>query len=186
MDSNSMQIHVFLDACYAVESASAGMYKLFAQHFNDDRKISRFWGETAREKEVLASQVLLATEMVAGIKLLRLESWQYVATTLAMVKRFVSSVRESPPSLHDAFLLALACEYRTENLYTKSVVPVTEEPENKMFTAMIKDARQHIGMFETILYDIRTNRNYENGEINFEELDCPESHDHYRVPVSLK
>jgi len=186
MDSRIMKMRIFLDACYAVESAFAGMYKLFAQHFIDDRNLSRLWSEIAMEKENHACHVLLATEMVAGLNLLQLESWQKVTTTLAMIKRFVSSVRESPPSLQDAILMALKCEYLTENLYTQSVVLVKEEPENKMFTAMIQEARLRIGMFETILYEMGAKMNDDIEEIDFEELDCPDSHDYYRESVSLK
>jgi len=174
MDSTIVKMHVFLDACNEVENTCAEMYYLFAQQFTADRKASRLWGKTAMEEEDHARHVLLAKKMVKSINWVCVESWQNVASALNMVKQFIRSVRESPPSLEKALLMALQCEYRMEILHMQSAILMKEKTGNSMFKSMIKsmikEDRGHIEMLEAALYELQKNN---DGEFDIIELDEP-------------
>jgi hypothetical protein len=75
-----------------------------------------------------------------------------------MIKQFLSAVRESPPSIQSALIMALECEHRMENLHMQSAILVQEQAGNNMFRALMKDDRGHIEMLETALQELLRNQ----------------------------
>lgn len=171
MDDTLIKLHIFLDTCYEIENSCAEMYSLFSQQFTADIKISRLWSKTAMEEENHARHVLLAKKMVHSINWVCLESWRNAASAVDMVRQFSSSVRESPPTLCDAILMALECEYRMENLHMQSAILVKERAGNSMFMAMMKEDRGHIIMLEKALVEMQKKKDDEIDADDFEELE---------------
>lgn len=168
MDCDSIKMHIFLDTCYEAESSCAEMYHLFAQQFTADRKISSLWGKTALEEENHARHVYFARKMVKSIHWVCLESWRNASSALAMIKEFLMSVRESPPSIQSALFMALECEHRMENLHMQSAILVQDQAGNSLFRALMKDDRGHIEMLEAALEELQREQDDELEMITFE------------------
>jgi len=171
MDVSMIKMHIFLDACYDAEKTCAEMYNLFAQQFTADRKISSLWGKTALEEENHAHHVHLAKKMMKSIYWVCLESWQNASSALAMIKQFLMSVRESPPSIQSALLMALECEHRMENLHMQSAILVNENFGNRMFKALMEADHGHIEMLQAALGELQSNTYDDIESVDFEELD---------------
>lgn len=170
MDDTMIKMHNFLDACYEAENSCAEMYNLFAQHFTANRKISRLWSKTALEEENHARHVYLAKKMVKSIHWVCLESWHNASAALAMIKQSLKTVRESPPSIQNALLMALKCEHRMENLHMQSAILVEGQVGNSMFRALMKDDRGHIEMLEAALDEVKRENAGEFEIIDFEGM----------------
>ena len=155
MDNTAMEMQLFLDVCSEVEQECAEMYYFFAEHFADDRRVSRLWSKTAMEEENHARHVSLAKKMVESVSWINLESWRNASNARDTVRLIAEHVRRSPPSLPDALRLALQCEQRMDCLHMQNALLLKERGGNSMFRAMLKEDRGHVRMLEDTLDELQ-------------------------------
>jgi len=170
MNDTMIKMYSFMDTCYEIESSCAEMYFLFAKQFTADVKISRLWNKTAMEEEYHALHVQMAKKMVTSINWVCLESWRNATAALDMVKQFSCSVRESPPTLRDAMLMALSCEYRMESLHMQNAILVEDKCSNSMFKVLIEADHGHIVMLQTALDEMLQENDEEIEIVDLEGL----------------
>jgi len=155
MNTTHVKMLDFLDTCFEIERVSAEMYRFFADRFLGDRSACLMWRKTARDEENHARQIDLARKAVDSISRVSLASWHKAAATLEGTRQIAGMVRDSPPTLEDAILLALKCEKCMESIQTENARKVDEPVVNRMFEGMIKEDREHVRMLESALCRIR-------------------------------
>jgi rubrerythrin len=161
MDATNVKMHVFLDTCWEVENISAELYHFFADHFIDDPWVSRLWRKTAKEEESHARQVLLAKKLMESIVWVSIESWRNASLAREEVKQIASSAQKFPPTLKDALLLGLQCEYSMDYLHMQNALLMKEKASNDMFKAMMNQDRGHIRRLEAALYRMQRKTAYD-------------------------
>jgi rubrerythrin len=155
MNTAHVNMHIFLDACFEIERISAEIYHYFAELYHGDRGICLLWRKTAREEENHARQVELARKIIDSVSWVSLESWRTAAATLEGARQIAAMVRTSPPTLEDALVLALKCEKSMEFFHIENALKMKEPAGNRMFTAMMKEDRDHVRMLEAALSRLR-------------------------------
>ena len=151
MDSTTVKMHLFLDACCEIESICAEIYYFFAEHFIDEPRVSRLWCKTAMEEENHARHVYLAKKMVESISWVSLESWRDASRARDAVRQLAVAVQKSPPSIEDALRLSLQCEERMERFHMQNAMLMKEKGGNDLFRALMREDREHASLLKAAL-----------------------------------
>lgn len=135
--------------CAEIENECAGIYWYFSGLFGHDERIAALWHKTAREEENHCSQFKLAQRLQgAGMSSVNMDA-DKAAHILGRLKSINESVRNSPPSLHDALRLAIDMEERLSEFHASELIEYSDEKLCELFVIMKECDREHTELLKS-------------------------------------
>jgi hypothetical protein len=158
MDDITLKTLKMLDGCEEVENMIAEIYHIFADHFHENTKLSRYWRRTALEEENHARQVNLAKKTKDSIVWVSIEAWRQVFVVQDQLRDTLERIRLSPPSLEEALLFSIVSEEQIDNLHMTNAILMREKSGNDLFVAMMNEDREHSLWFKEALVQLQAAR----------------------------
>lgn len=140
---NAQEINI-LDICRDIELAGEEIYSHFAELFRDDAKAAALWRKTAQEERNHADQFNLAIKLRIGmVESVNLDR-DWAEKALKFARSVLERVKNSPPDLHSALLIAIDLEEKLSGFHMDCLAGFTNESFRKMFKAMMEADEGHV------------------------------------------
>ena len=137
------EIHI-LEKCWIVEETCAHIYRHFGRLFADDQYISDLWNKVASEEDHHADQFRLAAcHLGTGMKDV-VAADKKVKVLLGKLEKVHESIRLKPPTLAEAFELALYIEKSLAEYHIDSILTYSDNNLSRLFTKMEQNDQGHL------------------------------------------
>jgi rubrerythrin len=132
-----------LRICAEIEEECAHIYWYFSGLFKHDPHAHDLWHKTAREEEEHAAQFKLASRLQgAGMSSVTMDE-DKAKSMLAEIRAIHDRVRNCPPSLADALMIAIKAEEILSDYHVSDLVGFSDKRLKELFTSMKNNDREH-------------------------------------------
>jgi rubrerythrin len=134
-----------LEVCQAVEFSCAELYHHFAELFKDDRNMFLLWLKTAMEEENHARLFALVAKLRRSniVETIRIDLVD-AEVALLFVRSVIDKVKKTPPSLTDAFKIAIDLEKKLDGFMMGNVIEFADKTYEKSFLAITNADNKHL------------------------------------------
>jgi hypothetical protein len=138
-----------LEVCQAVEFSCAELYHHFAELFKDDRNMFLLWLKTAMEEENHARLFALVAKLRRGniVEAIRIDLVD-AEVALLFVRSLIDRVKKTPPSLREAFKIAIDLEKKLDGFMMGNVIEFADKSYEKSFLAITNADNKHLESLE--------------------------------------
>lgn len=146
-----------LEACRDIELMAAKLYEYFADLYKDNAKISVIWEKTSQEECNHAKQFDLAIKLVKHDAIDSLNMClKDVQKHYNLVEQLYNNAKINPPSLLEAFRMAIQTENLFMKLHMSSIATFSDFSYQGLFNAMMKNDKEHIETLTRTYNDLLT------------------------------
>ena len=134
-----------LEVCQAVEFSCAELYHHFAELFKDDRNMFLLWLKTAMEEENHARLFALVAKLRRSniVETIRIDLVD-AEVALLFVRSVIDRVKKTPPSLAEAFKIAIDLEKKLDGFMMGNVIEFADKTYEKSFLAITNADNKHL------------------------------------------
>ena len=134
-----------LELCKAVELACAKLYHHLADLFKDEREYLLLWLNAAMEEENHARLFTLVTKLQKDgvIESVRIDAVE-AEVTLLFVRSLLKQMKQSPPSMEEALLLAIDLEKKLDGFMMENVITFSDPSYDKLFLQITNPDTKHV------------------------------------------
>jgi len=137
-----------LDACVLIEESCASIYYALAGIFSDSPLVTALWTEMALEEECHAEEFRTARAIHCN-NYTCFDSENYMLKMIVeQVDMLHESIRNNPPSLREAYMLALILEKSVENYHVEASKQIVNPELSRLLDVMVEFSHGHIAMLQ--------------------------------------
>lgn len=141
------EIHI-LEKCWVIEETCAHIYRHFGKLFAHDQYVSDLWHKVAAEEDHHADQFRLAAcHLGTGMKDV-VAADKKVKSLLGKLEKVHERIRVKPPTLPEAFEMALYIEKSLAEYHIDSILTYADNDLSKLFTKMEQYDQGHLLMLQ--------------------------------------
>lgn len=146
MTNGNMEI---LEVCKAVELACAKLYHHLADLFKDERENLLLWLNAAMDEENHARLFALVAKLQHDgvIESIRIDAAE-AELTLQYVRSLIKQVKQAPPSMEEALLLAIDLEKKLDGFMTENVITFSDPSYDQLFLQITSADSRHLETLE--------------------------------------